>query len=115
MQEKKNFSLLQTGAVVLGMLALLIWGKLSSEDFVVPPQFEVSAERFATKCRSVSSGCRVTLKDGSVVRASFSQSLVGAKIIFYPETKGEKSTDMPMGKFLREGGFFIFDSTNFYR
>ena len=113
-KQVKSSSLL----AILAVIVFLVWSlgiRYRPGDYQIPQKFAVSAERFARNCPTVSSGCRVTLKNGSVVRASYCEAVLGGKIIFDSEVKDKKIKDIGLGKFLREGGFFIFDTPDFYR
>ncbi len=117
MNEKGSFSPLQVGAIVLVFWVVAVLAQWRPGDFEVPPQAQRHAEKIVSYCRiplwdAGWSGCYAVLPNGTVAKVSYRRALVGPMVIVHSKS-GEETKNIPLGKFLREGGHFLFDPRNY--
>lgn len=82
------------------------------------------AERFAGACQASPklnwTGCKAILKNGSSVRVSARETSAGTRVLIHTTENNavdgevEKRTGVPIGRFLRDGAWFVFDEPRFY-
>lgn len=105
-------------------LVFFLAPNIKKEEYQVSAEHLRSAERFARACQMSPSlewsGCMAVLKDGKPARVSARETLSGTRVIVHTiennavDGEVEKKTGVPIGKFLRDGAWFVFDEPRFY-